>query len=928
MTFTFHKESILPASDVRSPYYNNLPPRDARPIDELVKYFKLWKHFIKALINYFRDLATSKELEANLSYQLINAIQFPGFKDLPKKYTSCIDNSRNVQAVTPTKELKKSLSSSSLASTMSNASTQGNGGSGQASLQTTLSASSQGAPSNSTSNSFPKRPGLLKTKSNNSSFMKNSNSSESHFSTHKRNTSASAILKSFNTLTQPVHHNTLLRSTTQLPNQVLHNNNDIQIPPDYFPDNSLFRNFVPILINHHFQNYHAQYKTQKELNQKLIPRSEILLKNLSMKIKEIKASLKNDSFVNDRVALEISETGKILTTYAQAVERYSAPDPVLKKTINYDNNVEEEEEGDGIDDPFLIKLRVDKQIKNQLLQENYMFASYVNLQNISKDLFTYINKELTYITERISKLVNNESVYASHSNESIMVNLLYNLKKHVEVSSSASWEHFISYNRNFLNLYKDTPVSKKKEPRYLLHIVVPYANSIHNKCLKSGFMYKKQKVLKSYHSNFYILTCNYLHEFDNRLSDAEKELRFKTDTPSVSSDINKSKNAKNLRKKDKDKIGGYVGYDDLPSKSYNLNNYALKNKDPSNYKFILQKISDPTRKITFKCADINDYESWYQELGDLCQFGRDHIRRLTLVEENVKAKEAQQKKQDDLKFKYDQAHLAATSAQRRTLKVSIPSATESRKSDAASAALSATKAHSQTAPTKPEEVSNTSHAENLEPKELFVLRDVVPQTPEVGTPSSIVSQEKNPFERTFSLGLQSTASSPNQSPAPIILTSPNANPIVVDSSPNELGHETYLKIQKQFLKQQQDLLDLKIQQSELLNNSHNSNQSVNATSPVHPTGFIPDPPQMLLNPNSRMSSSESISSMIQQANIEQTLNANNKILNHTSNYCLGSPHSDTKDADSIFKIPSNNSSSSKNSTSNSEIPTVFVSSDH
>ena len=63
-------------------------------------------------------------------------------------------------------------------------------------------------------------------------------------------------------------------------------------------------------------------KTCKELKTKLIPRLETLLKNLSLKIKEIRSSLKNESFANDEVGYEISQTGKIFNTYNSSVDRY------------------------------------------------------------------------------------------------------------------------------------------------------------------------------------------------------------------------------------------------------------------------------------------------------------------------------------------------------------------------------------------------------------------------------------------------------------------------------------------------------------------------------------------------------------------------------------------------------------------------------
>ncbi|KAF8002719.1 hypothetical protein HF325_003684 [Metschnikowia pulcherrima] len=82
-------DSVLPSSDRRSPFFINVPSHDSKPITYLISYFKLWKHFVASLIAYLRDLLMAKEFELNLNLQLIGSIQFPGFKDLPYK---CLSN--------------------------------------------------------------------------------------------------------------------------------------------------------------------------------------------------------------------------------------------------------------------------------------------------------------------------------------------------------------------------------------------------------------------------------------------------------------------------------------------------------------------------------------------------------------------------------------------------------------------------------------------------------------------------------------------------------------------------------------------------------------------------------------------------------------------------------------------------------------------
>lgn len=564
----FSKENVLPATDPRSPYYINLPNYDAKPVDDLVAYFKMWKHFIKSLIFYMKEITLSKEFDANLNYQLINSVLFPGFKDLPSRYLNALD----LLNASPTngKPLKKTLSNTSINTmTLNN-----NSGTNQSTPATTPP--------------HEKRPNLFKIKSNNS-FLKNASSTPTNQTSHKRNVS-------FN--------NAKGATAPQTPQrQAASHHNDIKIPAHFFPEDSMFNNLAPLLVNHHSQLYQSQQKLHRDLLHKHIPRLESTVKNLLFKIKEIKSNLKNDSFANVSILKEVSHTGKVLSSYMSSLEAYSASRPVLKRQVQ-----EGEEEYGAIDDPFLLKLQVDYQVKKQLIQENFMYASYVNLQNISKELLVYVVKELNFAVDKFAKLTSNESVY-SLSNEAI-INFMHNLKKNVTSDATKDWEYFVINNKNFLNIYRETETSRKREIRSFETLTIPYANSTHNKCIRFGTMYKKQKIMKNYTSFYYVLTCNYLHEF-------------------------KLENDGHAKKREKDKIGGFIGHDDVPVKSYNLNDLTIREKDSSTFKFILVVPSDNSKKYTLRCRNSDEYESWFNDLQELVKFESDHLERIKMVEKKV-----------------------------------------------------------------------------------------------------------------------------------------------------------------------------------------------------------------------------------------------------------------------------------------------------
>ncbi|EGW31168.1 uncharacterized protein SPAPADRAFT_142608 [Spathaspora passalidarum NRRL Y-27907] len=566
--FTFRKESVLPNHNPSSPFYHNLPPYDSIPIDQLVDFFKYWKYFIRAIIIYFKEITLVKQLEANLHYQLLSSVQFPGCRDLPTKIIHEINIANTV--TTPPRELKKTLSNSSLNS-LNNGST------------TSLT------PAPLT----PARPPLLKSMSaNNSSFLFK-NATTNNF--HKKNASAHSI-KSFN------------ESSASLPDSPPTstdiNTNDVKIPPHFFPEDSLYTNLPAILLSHHHTEYNRNMKLHRDLNNKLIPRLESLLKKLSSKIKEIKTTLKNESFANTDLSKEISRTGKVVARYMSAVETYSDNSPVI-------NGKKEggDLEGEAIlDDPLLVKLKLDFQLKSQLLVENYMFASYVNLQNISRDLYIYINKELNWIVDKFGKLQLNNDYYQF-------------LKSQISPSPQSDWEYFISNNPNFLNVYKSTPNNPKREIRKFNDIELPYSNSVHNKCLRSGLLYKKSKLLKSYNLYYYVLSCNYLHE-------------FKYETEGLSS-----------KKVKQGKLGGFITHDMEPIHSYNLNECAIIDEDDSGFKFQLARNSNAFKKIKFKCVDEQEYVGWVDDLRELLRFGCHHYGRFSMLQNRLSMNEQPKEEQ-------------------------------------------------------------------------------------------------------------------------------------------------------------------------------------------------------------------------------------------------------------------------------------------
>lgn len=599
---------------------------------------------------YLKEVAATKEFYASINYQLISAVSFPGLEDLPKKVTQWIQDSRNSPTATPRQEVRRTLLADSLAST--------NGSTASVTSTQTAPTATQG------SSSEGKRPPLFSSKSN-SSFLKLSlkrdlGLQQQQLLLAKPKTLSNPTSPSL----RPVSHKrdnlsissfTSVSSLSDLPGSEKSkladplSNVDLESFASYCSSGSIFTNLPTVLLKYHLNAYGANIKSHRDLTMKMIPKLESLFKTMSLKIKELKSYVKNDAFANTEVLKEISKTGKILAEFTSAVERYNGSAPVVKgkysaamasltskmksselKSGDQENDenseetastVTEEEEGVS-DDPFLVKLRLDHQLKYQLLQENYKFASYVNLQNIARDIFSYMYKELSMLLMRMGKLSSNEYAFGDDP----VGGLYLMLKEKLLSTSSEDFEHFAIHNDAFINIYKDSGANFRKENRVFSNLKIPYHDSIHSKCLRFGPLYKKSKIMKNYSCHYFLLTCNYLHE-------------FKLDMTPSNDSSNGNKSGAPTQKKTKVKT--FIGPDDIPVKSYNLNEYSIKPRsdDAKGFKFVLCKRSNMSRKSTFKCLDEHEFDGWYNDLFELLKFGSKHLERFGLVQEKLEARD-------------------------------------------------------------------------------------------------------------------------------------------------------------------------------------------------------------------------------------------------------------------------------------------------
>ncbi|CCH41160.1 Phosphatidylinositol 4,5-bisphosphate effector protein [Wickerhamomyces ciferrii] len=247
-----------------------------------------------------------------------------------------------------------------------------------------------------------------------------------------------------------------------------------------------------LLKKYHLNLAEQQRKISLEMTNVLVPRLEELVKDLFNKIREIK-NLHSD-FKNN-LNQEIAITGQYLDDYAESIRFLQ-------------NN-----EGSKINakrDPYLLRLKLEIQLKQQLYQENYLEEAFINLQITGLELEKIIYKEVQNSLNRYNELISQEIF--------VMYNDLIEELHQGIISQKPffEWDDFImkdstaEHKRHFLTVKHD---DKLPIPRKISTVKYPFSKDLMSKSIRSGFFLKKSKLLKNYNKSFFILTLNFLHEF-------------------------------------------------------------------------------------------------------------------------------------------------------------------------------------------------------------------------------------------------------------------------------------------------------------------------------------------------------------------------------------------------------------------------------
>ncbi|GAV27367.1 hypothetical protein PMKS-000832 [Pichia membranifaciens] len=244
-----------------------------------------------------------------------------------------------------------------------------------------------------------------------------------------------------------------------------------------------------ILYQYHSNAALLAQSTVKELSATIIPRLEDLKRDLLVKIKEIK-SLQSD--FKNQVDRYQGETSRLLSTYIRSIDFCKSSPSQL----------------DPKNDPYLIKFALDRSIRRQLTEENYLHEAFINIQTSAKELEKVVYIELQTALTVYAKLLGQQA-------QNVFDGLISKLDSTLLTKEpTLEWDSFIDRDHsNFIEL--DLPMRRVSDIRYKYqHEALTYE-------IRSGWLERKSKFLKSYQRAWYVLTSSFLHEFKS--SDRRKD---------------------------------------------------------------------------------------------------------------------------------------------------------------------------------------------------------------------------------------------------------------------------------------------------------------------------------------------------------------------------------------------------------------------
>lgn len=233
-----------------------------------------------------------------------------------------------------------------------------------------------------------------------------------------------------------------------------------------------------ILRQYHKQAVNEANKA-KDIEDDVVTQLSGLRSDLNQKIKEIR-SLSGD-FKNS-VDKEKDNTRKAVNHLQDALAAAES-DP---------------SSASGKNDPFIVRLAVERQVEKQIEEENYLHRAYLNLEGSGRELESIVVGEIQKAYNAYAGILRRESESAHKTIEELRAGPL-------TMPKDREWDNFVHHDPHFID--PDIPLRKISRVDYPGRYE-PAASEI-----RAGPLERKSKYLKSYTPGWYVLSPTHLHEF-------------------------------------------------------------------------------------------------------------------------------------------------------------------------------------------------------------------------------------------------------------------------------------------------------------------------------------------------------------------------------------------------------------------------------
>ncbi|KAK9415940.1 putative PH domain-containing protein [Seiridium unicorne] len=253
--------------------------------------------------------------------------------------------------------------------------------------------------------------------------------------------------------------------------------NNTSTPPGFLASGGL-DDALQILRNYH-KTAILESNKAREIEEDVILALTGLRSDLGQKMKEIKG-LSGD-FKNS-VEKEMDNTRRAVNTLQDVLGQNELDSSLTT----------------GKQDPYLLRLAVDRQVERQIDEENYLHQAYLNLETSGRELESIVVGEIQKSYNAYAGILKRESDAAYNAIDELRVGPIAMPKDH-------EWVAFVQRDNQFVD--PEMPV------RLAEHIHYPGRDHFACQEIRAGLLERKSKYLKSYTAGWYVLSPTHLHEF-------------------------------------------------------------------------------------------------------------------------------------------------------------------------------------------------------------------------------------------------------------------------------------------------------------------------------------------------------------------------------------------------------------------------------